>query len=219
MKKEHKLFVFFSFYGKILFGDKMRFIKFLMGLICGILVIGLIINGTIIKGTMKQIKDDFSDSEYILVLGASVKGDKPSLMLKDRLDKTISLYNGNKIIVSGDHQDDDYDETTIMKKYLIENGIPQDNIIVDNYGISTYDSIYRLKNTLNIDKCIIVTQRYHLYRSIYIANKLDIEAIGVPAKDVKYRGQKFRELREFLARIKDFFKVMIKPSAKYSEAL
>jgi len=193
----------------------MKLIKYLFYLMIIVLIISLIINGYMIKSTYKNIKNEYN-SDYILVLGASVKGNKPSLMLKDRLDKAIELYTGNnKIIVSGDHQDDDYDEVTIMKNYLVENNVLEEDIILDEYGISTYDSIYRLKNKLNIDKCVIITQKYHLYRSIYIAKSLDVSAVGVPAVDIKYRGQKVRDVREYLARVKDFFKVMIKPNSKY----
>lgn len=215
MKKEHKSFVFFSFYDTIEYGDIMKYIRKVFYFIIAISIISLFINGYMIRSASNKLKNN-GNSDYIVVLGASVKSGKPSLMLRDRLDKAIELYTGeNKIVVTGDHQNDDYDEVTIMKNYLLEHDVLEDNIITDEYGISTYDSIYRLKNKLDIDKCIIVTQKYHLYRSIYISNKLGIEVIGVPAEDIKYRGQKLRDIREFLARVKDFFKVMFKPKSKY----
>lgn len=172
---------------------------------------------------MDKIKtiDEIKDVDTIIVLGAKVYDDgRLSLMLKDRLDKTIEVYNKldiKKVIVSGDSEDSDYDETSWMKEYLINNGIPEEDIIVDIYGLSTYDSIYRLKNVYGINKSIIITQKYHLYRSLYIANSLGIEAYGIPASGEHYFGQNIRELREILARNKDFLTSLFNIKSKYTE--
>lgn len=172
---------------------------------------------------MNKIKtiDEIKDVDTIIVLGAKVYDDgRLSLMLKDRLDKTIEVYNKldiKKVIVSGDSEDSDYDETSWMKEYLINNGIPEEDIIVDIYGLSTYDSIYRLKNVYGINKSIIITQKYHLYRSLYIANSLGIEAYGIPASGEHYFGQNIRELREILARNKDFLTSLFNIKSKYTE--
>lgn len=172
---------------------------------------------------MDRIKDtdEIKDVDTIIVLGAKVYDDgRLSLMLKDRLDKTIEVYNKldiKKVIVSGDSEHKDYDETTKMKEYLINNGIPEEDIIVDIYGLSTYDSIYRLKNVYGINKSIIITQKYHLYRSIYIANSLGIEAYGIPASGEDYFGQTSREIREILARNKDFLTSLFNVKSKYIE--
>ena len=159
-----------------------------------------------------------NDVDCILVLGAGVRNDSPSPMLKDRLDKAISLYEnkqGIKIVVSGDHEKSKYDEVNIMKDYLIENGIPSKDIFMDHAGISTYDSIYRVKEIFMAKKVLIVTQEYHLYRALYIAKKLDLNALGIPTIKEDYAGDSYRELREILARNKDFFKCLIKPVPKY----
>lgn len=172
---------------------------------------------------MDKIKDidEIKDVDTIIVLGAKVHDDgRLSLMLKDRLDKTIEVYNKlniKKVIVSGDSEHKDYDETTKMKEYLISNGIPEEDITVDIYGLSTYDSIYRLKNVYGINKSIIITQKYHLYRSLYIANSLGIEAYGIPASGEDYFGQTSREIREILARNKDFLTSLFNVKSKYIE--
>ena len=172
---------------------------------------------------MDRIKDidEIKDVDTIIVLGAKVHDDgRLSLMLKDRLDKTIEVYNKlniKKVIVSGDSEHKDYDETTKMKEYLINNRIPEEDIVVDVYGLSTYDSIYRLKNVYNIDKVVIITQNYHLYRSLYIANSLGIEAYGMPSSGEDYFGQTTRELREILARNKDFLTSLFNVKSKYLE--
>lgn len=170
---------------------------------------------------MDKIKtiDEIKDVDTIIVLGAKVYDDgRLSLMLKDRLDKTIEVYNKldiKKVIVSGDSEHKDYDETTKMKEYLINNGISEEDIIVDVYGLSTYDSIYRLKNVYDVNKAIIITQKYHLYRALYIANSLGIDVYGIPSGGEDYFGQTARELREILARNKDFLTSLFNVESSY----
>ena len=170
----------------------------------------------------KMIKDnDYSllkDVDCILILGAGIWGDKPSPMLQDRLDEGIKLYKegiASKIIMSGDHGREEYDEVNIMKEYAIEQGVPSEDIFMDHAGFSTYESIYRAKEIFGADNIVIVTQEYHLYRALYIADKLNINAYGVNSDPRKYSGQTFRELREILARNKDFINCIIKPEPTY----
>lgn len=157
--------------------------------------------------------------DAILVLGAGIRGNKPSPMLEDRLKTAYELYQkgySDKIIVSGDHTKDDYDEVNVMKTYLInEFDIPSQDVYMDHAGISTYDSMFRLKSVFEAKKVIVVTQKYHLYRALYLGDKLDLDVVGVSADLRTYRGQAKREVREFLARIKDYFKGLILPDARY----
>lgn len=196
--------------------------KKLLRLIIIVILLLLIINTYIILSTKKQIINidqiQIEDVDCILILGAGIRRNRPSPMLEDRLITGINLYNNqisNKILVSGDHTNDDYDEVNVMKNYLIENNIPTSNIFMDHLGISSYDSIYRAKKIYKANKIIIVTQEYHLYRALYIANQLDIEAYGISATKNNYHGQAKRDIREFLARIKDFFKCIFKPESTY----
>ena len=139
-------------------------------------------------------------------------------MLEDRLLTGIELYKkgiSKKILVSGDHELSNYDEVNVMKNYLIENGIPSSDIFMDHAGLSTYDSIYRAKKIFKANKIVIVTQKYHLYRSLYIAGELDIDAFGVKANKREYFNQTKRDIREYAARIKDFIKCIAKPEPTY----
>lgn len=161
---------------------------------------------------------DLTDVDCILVLGAGVYGNKPRPMLEDRILTGIELYNNGvakKIIMSGDHGQEDYDEVNVMKSYAIDEGINSSDIFMDHAGFSTYDSIYRLKEIFEVDKVVIVTQEYHLYRALYIAKELEIEAYGVSANLRDYPGQFKREVREILARDKDLVKVIFKPPSTY----
>ena len=190
-------------------------------IIITIIVLG--INLYVRISTNKQIikENDYtalSDVDCIIILGAGILEDKPSPILEDRLLEGIKLYQNSvsdKIIMSGDHGRREYDEVNIMKNYAIEKGIPSENIFMDHAGFSTYESIYRAKYIFEAKKVVIVTQEYHLYRALYIANQLGLEAYGVGADPRQYVGATYRELREILARDKDFIKCIFKPEPTY----
>ncbi len=156
-------------------------------------------------------------ADCILVLGAGVRADgTPSPMLKDRLLEGIALYDmgaSDRLLMSGDNTKKGYDEVNTMKQYAIDHGVPSEHIFMDHAGISTYDSIYRAKEIFQAEKIIIVSQKYHLYRALYISDSLGVDAYGVSADPVIYAGQEFREIREIAARTKDFVKCIIKPPA------
>lgn len=199
-----------------------KIIKYLLITIIIIISIIIIINFYVKATTKKQIisetEANIENVDCILVLGAGIWGDKPSPMLEDRLLQAISLYNNgvsSKIIMSGDHGKQDYDEVNIMKQFAIEKGVPSEDIFMDHAGFSSYESTYRAKEIFKAKKIIIVTQKYHLYRAIYIANQLGIEAYGIASDPRQYAGQQYREIREILARNKDFVKCIFKPEPTY----
>lgn len=200
-------------------------VMFIIILVVIILLISLVIGiDSYIKVSSKnriieplKVKD-LNDIDSIIVLGAGIIGDKPSDMLRDRLKRSIELYNMNpslKIIMSGDHGRDNHDEVNVMKKYAIDNKVKSEDIFMDHAGFSTYESMYRAKEIFDAKKVIIITQKYHLYRAIYIANQLGLDAYGVDADLMRYRNQNYRELREIIARNKDFFKCIVKPKPKF----
>ena len=159
------------------------------------------------------------NADCILVLGAGVRADgTPSNMLEDRLRVGIELYKTGKcatLLMSGDHGTLEYDEVNCMKNYAVEAGVPAERIFMDHAGFSTYDSLYRAKHVFGAERIIIVTQEYHLYRALYIARSLGLEAVGVSADLREYSGQSVRDARELLARTKDFTLCIFKPRSKY----
>ena len=160
------------------------------------------------------------DYDCILILGAGVRADGSATpMLRDRLLTGIEVYNNSKtaIFITGDSEDESYTETVTMKKLLIEFGVPESDIFCDGYGLSTYESIWRAKNIYGFNKILIVSQKYHLYRAIYIANKMGLDALGVNAALTTYGKQPYYTLREYLARVKDVFFSEILPDPKYTE--
>lgn len=200
--------------------------KVIIFLVIMMVVIGLIVLGInfyVKTSTKNQIIEngDYSnlkDIDCIIILGAGIWGDSPSPMLQDRLLQGIDLYKkgvSSKIIMSGDHGREEYDEVNVMKKYAIDNGVPSEDIFMDHAGFSSYESIYRAKEIFGAEKVVIVTQKYHLYRALHIANSLGLEAYGVGADPRQYVGAMYREIREILARNKDFVKCLFKPEPTY----
>ena len=159
------------------------------------------------------------DIDCILVLGCFVKDDgRPSDMLHDRLTRGIELYYlgaAPKLLMSGDHGREEYDEVAAMKQFAIDASIPSEDVFMDHAGFSTYESIYRAKEIFQADKILIVTQEYHLYRALYIADQLGVEAYGVSSDYHTYVGQFMRDFREILARAKDCATCIFKPEPTY----
>ena len=202
---------------------KRLFIALLcLALISGVTVLG--INGHVKKSTADQILSPeeaatLTDVDCILVLGCYVHDSgRPSDMLADRLRRGIELYQSGaapKLLMSGDHGQKDYNEVKAMKLEAMDEGIPSEDIFMDHAGFSTYESIFRARDVFAADKIIIVTQEYHLYRALHVANALGVEAYGVAADYHTYVGQAYRELREILARNKDFATSILKPEPTY----
>ncbi len=155
------------------------------------------------------------DVDCIIVLGCQVRSDgTPSPMLRDRLETGVSLYQSGaapKLLMSGDHSREDYDEVGAMKKFALGAGVDSRDIFMDHAGFSTYETMYRAKNVYGAQKVLVVTQRYHLYRAVYIAQALGLDAYGVAAADITYAGQSYRDVREVLARCKDFVTAISQP--------
>lgn len=205
----------------------LKTISFASFMLALIFLFVLIINLNIVAKTndniytveeLIKIPDNF---DCILILGAGVKKDgSPTDMLYDRLMVGYSAFEENKsqcILISGDSEYSHYTETATMKRVLNEKGVEDANIVCDGYGLSTYESIWRAKNVYGFQKILIVTQEYHLYRAIYIAQKLGVEAYGLDGALRTYGKQPIYNLREYLARIKDLIYSEMRPGAKYNE--
>lgn len=184
-----------------------------------VLFINIYMMGKYKEKIFKQ--EDMVDKKFdcILVLGAMVWNDgRPSHMLEDRLNQAIELYNAgysDRILMSGDHGRKEYDEVNAMKQYAIDKGVKGEHIFMDHAGFSTYESMYRARDVFQVKSAIIVTQGYHLYRGLYIANELGLDAYGVPSDPRQYVGQTMRDIREAAARVKDFFGVILRVKPTY----
>ena len=183
----------------------------LLGILLG--VSALLIRAAVCDKTEDRIlsadalADMDGEFDCILVLGCRVYPDgEPSAMLYDRIKTGCELYAlgiSDRILMSGDNQEFNYNEVDPMRREAVAMGVPEEAIMIDRYGLSTYDSVVRLLEEFECRRVVIVTQSYHLYRTLYIAEKLGIDAYGVSADLRPYYGQAGRDLREILASCKD----------------
>ena len=102
-----------------------------------------------------------------------------------------------------------------MKNYAVSKGVPSDDVFCDHAGFSTYETMYRARHVFGADRVVIATQTYHLYRAIYDAQGVGMEAIGVPSDYGEYVNQSWYDFREIFARTKDFFQVLMKTPSTY----
>ncbi|MBI4250129.1 YdcF family protein [Candidatus Uhrbacteria bacterium] len=147
-----------------------------------------------------------------LVLGASIRNGTPSTILTDRLDTARQLYETGKVkklIVSGDNREEYYNEPAVMKEYLVERGVPPENVVADYAGRRTYDSCYRLKEIFGQQAAILVTQRYHLVRAIYLCRNLGVASIGIAADRSRYANFIEAYLRDIAASLKAWLDIVV----------
>ncbi len=195
-------------------------IGFVIGIV-GILFT-ILLDFYIVKSTKKQLFYKTSNVKVSytgLVLGARVyKSGNLSLILKDRVEVALELYKNKKIkrfLLSGDHGTKAYDEVNAMKNYLLKHGVPEKDIFLDHAGFDTYNSIVRAKKVFLVNNVIIITQKFHLKRSLFIANNIGLKAQGFICDKHNYGIAKAMFVREKLANVKAFFEVFLHRKPKY----
>ncbi len=145
-------------------------------------------------------------ADCALVLGAGLRDDgTPSDVLRDRLDEALALYRQGRvtrILVSGDHRTARYDEPNAMRRWLEDHGVPPEAVFMDHAGLDTYSSVWRARHVFGASRIVVVTQRFHLARAVFVARTLGMEAEGAAADRRPYRGMVWLELREVASRTK-----------------
>jgi vancomycin permeability regulator SanA len=206
-------------------GIKKIFLKILLfsgiaavlGIIAFAAVQIIIVQST--KGFLVGSASAAPECDAVMVLGAMVySSGAPSQILRDRLDFGYELYaegKAKKILVSGDHGQSNYDEVNVMKNYLLDKGVPREDIFMDHAGFNTYDSMYRAKNIFYVGSLLISTQDFHINRAVYIARSLGIDAYGYPCEDKSAYRMNYFYRRESLARVKAFWDTIVKRAPAY----
>jgi len=146
--------------------------------------------------------DAAPDAPVALVFGAGLSRGEPSPLLAERLDMAIALHRQGKarrILVSGDNSDRYHEETAAMRRYVVERGVSAADLLEDDLGLSTYESCVRARRVFGLDRVLLVTQRFHLPRALFIANSIGLDAFGVAADPVPRPGSSYL-LRELLSR-------------------
>lgn len=193
----------------------------LLGVLCAAVLVG--INIYMVQSAKPYIltpeEAAKKQTDCVMVLGARVWDDgTPSAMLADRLDYGVDLYQNEvapKLLVTGDHGRRGYDEVNAMKTYAMENNVPAEDVFMDHAGFSTYESMYRARDVFSVESLTVVTQEYHLYRAIYIARRLGLDAWGVASDPRTYSTKRYDDTREFLARCKAFAMCIYQPEPTF----
>jgi len=150
-----------------------------------------------------------------IVPGAGLNRDKtPSLALRDRLDGAIAFYKTDKIskiLMSGDNRTEYYDEPTSMRNYAVSKGVQDLDVVLDFAGQRTYDTCFRAKHIFGLDRVVIFTQTYHLWRAVYLCRALGLDAYGIAIDESNYVTSRYRFwlFREVFARLSAVWDVTI----------
>jgi len=153
-----------------------------------------------------------------IVLGAGARNHKVSPVLQDRLETALALYQKGKVkrlLLTGDHGRKDYDEVNTMKDYLVARGVPEKDIFLDHAGFDTYDSMYRAKELFEVRDAIIVTQDFHLNRSLFLARSLGLDAKGFAADKRVYKGRRYYAFREKFTVCKAAFDILFHTKPRF----
>lgn len=169
------------------------------------------------KGSMESLDEAvYSSSEpcdCIIVLGASVYADGTlSPILQSRVDAAIQLYKRGVapvIVMSGDGREANYNEPSAMKEYAVSCGVSEDDVFCDPGGYNTYDTMWRVSRVFGADSCFVVTQEYHLYRAVFDAQGVGMDARGIVSDEGTYNDQLWYDIREIAGRTHDFWNVAI----------
>jgi len=194
-----------------------RWKKLLLGiLLCGLAAVAIVggVNALVYYAGRHLVVSvpEAKPAQAAIVLGALVFADgRVSDMVTDRLETALDLYRNqkvNKILITGDHGRVEYDEVNTMRRYLEQKGVPTADIFMDHAGFDTYNSMYRARDVFSVHSAVVVTQRFHLPRALYIADRLGLEAQGVVADRWVYANARYYEVRELAARVKAFAEVL-----------
>lgn len=183
-------------------------------------IIGILLVPTIMRlSTKGYVFTDLRDvprSNAVMVLGASVIGERLSPILEQRTRTAIDIFQAGRadnVLVTGDNGALDHDEVTPVRKYLIDAGIPAGDIFLDHAGFDTYSSMYRAREVFLADSIIIVTQDFHLPRALFLARNLGLEAYGVPTVGRGGSGRDY--FREIPASVKALLDLVVRREPKY----
>lgn len=162
---------------------------------------------------MHSDADSVPHRSVAIVPGAMVFADgTPSSVLEDRLEAARVLHEAGRverILVSGDHQGADYDEPNAMRRWLVARGVPSGDVFMDHAGIRTFDTMERAARVFLVRDAVVCTNEFHLGRSVFLARKAGIDAVGLVADRRPYRGHVKNLAREVLARSRAFLDVYV----------
>jgi SanA protein len=198
-------------------GRRRKWVVIAFTVFVGAVVVALVAaNLVVLWGAAAYLRpnSELPHCEVAIVLGAKVQPDgQPSAALEDRLQTAVELYRAGivrKLLLSGDHGQRTYDEVNAMRRFMLAAGVPREDVFLDHAGFSTYQTMYRARDVFQVKQAIVVTQRFHLARSVYTARQLGLEAWGCEADKRPYASAMRNTVREWLARAKALFELHVR---------
>jgi len=170
----------------------LKFLRILLIIACvGFFVLGLSRIAIILSTQTKIVEADAAPAKPVVIVpGAGLNPDgTPSAPLRDRVEAAAELYfagKAQKILMSGDNRFINYNEPESMRQYALVLGVPDEDIVLDYAGRSTYDTCYRAKAIFGVEDALIVTQAYHLPRAVYLCDHLGVKITGIPVEQSRY---------------------------------
>ncbi|MFZ3070449.1 MAG: ElyC/SanA/YdcF family protein [Anaerolineaceae bacterium] len=194
----------------------LKKLRILLVLGCVVIFTLGIVRIAVILSTREQIQslELAPNASAAIVLGAGLNADgTPSLPLRDRVAAGSELYQSGKVqklLMSGDNREINYNEPEAMRQYALSLGIPDEDIVLDYAGRSTYDTCYRAGAIFGLEDVIVVTQAYHLPRAVFLCSNLGLKVTGVPVEQSGYLRSRylfwnFREIFATLAAVWDVY--------------
>jgi len=193
----------------------------LLGLCAAGVLFFLVANTRVLVSARGRVASDAESaphSQAAIIFGAAVYSGTPSPILEDRLQAAVDLYKAgrvDKLLISGDHGQHDYDEVNPMRRFVLNAGVPAEDVFMDHAGFRTYDTIARAKKVFRVESAILVTQRFHLPRALFIARRIGLRATGLAADRRLYLDRRYLAARESLARVKDFVNLWFRSEPRY----
>jgi SanA protein len=168
-----------------------------------------------IYATNRIYQENGSPTERVaIIFGAGLRGDgTPTAMLRDRILTGADLYFSGKVeklLMSGDNRFVNYNEPESMRQFALSVGVPDEAIVLDYAGRRTYDTCYRAKAIFGVESALLVTQKFHLPRAMFLCNMLGLNTLGVEASNCYWNGSPFVwDIREQFATIAAFLDLYV----------
>jgi vancomycin permeability regulator SanA len=182
---------------------------FLIGLLPLVIVALLLRGWTDLRARSKtyNVAADTPAANVAIVFGAGIRNGLPTAMLYDRVASAVDLYKAGrvrKLLMSGDNGTPAHNEPAVMRSTALRLGVPDNDIVLDYAGRSTYETCYRARAIFGVHSAVLVTQEFHLDRALLICETLGVQAVGFVADKRQYRGLRWNELREIAATFNAF---------------
>jgi SanA protein len=194
----------------------LKMFLFLVFGFAALLVLARVVTGVVALNKTYSVSE-VPSRRVAIIFGAGLWRDgSPTPVLKDRVETGARLYLAGKVeklLMSGDNSQVEYNEPAAMREYALSLGVPDKDIVLDYAGRRTYDSCYRAKEIFRVEQAILVTQKFHLARALFLCNALGLDGVGVEANNETFLRSSllFWNIRELPATLTAFADILTRP--------